>query len=286
MIAVILALSKLKEFATPTGMKPCTIKNLTVTIFIVLAAAMAVTAAPVNFNEVSLWVRARETDQTIVREITQRKLAQALTPQQEGILKSQGASDSLVRSLRSPNVIAPPGAVAASEAKSQPPRTAPAQERAADSAAENLRIFEVSSGHPINLSQWGGPDCEVAFNVLRFMGEDIVEPVVVDTVRTYNDVATYTGPLTSGPKTTQPYFRSERFTPYLGGDLKDDSYLIGDYISAVSHSVSRSLSIDRRNPVWVKGSPYILYPIYGVRGVSLYYIGSSSNSVKVAVTTP
>ena len=70
---------------------------------------------------------------------------------------------------------------------------------AADSAADNLHIFEVSSGHPINLSQWGGPDYEFAFNVLRFAGEDIVEPVIVDTARTYTDVATYIGPLAPGP---------------------------------------------------------------------------------------
>ena len=61
--------------------------------------------------------------------------------------------------------------------------------------------------------------------------------------------------------------------------------MIGDYISAVSHSVSRGMSIDRRNPVFIKGVPYTLYPIYGVRGVSLYYIASSSNSVKLAVST-
>ena len=77
-------------------MKPYITKNLTLTAFLVLAAAMAVTAAPINFSEVSLWVRARETDQSIVREVTQRKLAHALTPQQEATLKSQGASDSLV----------------------------------------------------------------------------------------------------------------------------------------------------------------------------------------------
>jgi hypothetical protein len=39
-------------------MKPCTTKNLMLTILIVLAAAMAVMAAPINFSEVSLWVRA------------------------------------------------------------------------------------------------------------------------------------------------------------------------------------------------------------------------------------
>ena len=254
-------------------------------IFAAFAGAITITAAPVNFNEVSLWVRARETDRSIVREVSQRKLARALTPQQETTLKSQGASDSLVQSLRSQNLIAAPADVAASETKSQPPKMTQPLEMAPDSAADNLQIFEVPSGHAINLSQWGGPDYEFAFNVFRFAGEDIVEPVIVDTVRTYTDVATYIGPLSNGPRSAQPYFRSERLTPYLGGDLKDDTYLIGDHISAVSHSVSRGMSIDRRNPVLSKDVPYTLYPVYGVRGVSLYYIASSTNSVKLAIST-
>jgi hypothetical protein len=267
-------------------MKPYTTKNLMLTIFLVLAAAMAVTAAPVNFSEVSLWVRARETDQSIVREVGQRKLARALTPQQEATLKSQGASDSLVQSLRSPNVLASPTDVAASETKSQPPQmTQPSHEMAPDSESDNLYIFEVSAGHPINFSQWGGPDYEFAFNIFRFAGEDVVEPVIVDTVRTYTDVATYIGPLSNGPRSAQPHFRSERLTPYLGGDLKDDTYMIGDYTTAVSHSVSRGMSIDRRNPILIKDVPYVLYPVYGVRGVSLYYIASSTDSVKLAVST-
>ena len=162
-----------------------TTKNLILTVFLVLAAAMAVTAAPINFSEVSLWVRARETDQSIVTEVSQRKLARALTPQQEATLKAQGASDSLVQSLRSPKIIATPAELAASEVKSQPPRMPQSQEMAPDSAADNLHIFEVSAGHPVNLSQWGGPDCEFAFNIYRFAGEDVVEPVIVDTVRTY-----------------------------------------------------------------------------------------------------
>jgi len=266
-------------------MKPYITKNLTLTAFIVLGAAMAVTAAPINFSEVSLWVRARETDQSIVREVSQRKLTRALTPQQEATLKSQGASDALVQSLRSPNIMAAPAEVAASEAKSQPPRIPQMQEMAADSAAANLHIFEVSFGHPINLSQWGGPDYEFAFNLFRFAGEDYVEPVVVDTVRTYTDIATYIGPSGTDWRTAQPYFRSERFTPYLGGDLNDGSYLNGNSIAAVSRSVFRGMSIDRRNPVFIKDVPYTLYPIYGVRGVSLYYIASSSNSVKLAINT-
>jgi hypothetical protein len=250
-----------------------------------LATAPIITARPTDFSEVSLWVRARETDKSIVQEVSQRKLVRALTPQQEATLKSQGASDSLVQSLRSPNVIASPAEVAASEVRSQPPRVTQSQETASDSAADSLQIFEVSAGHPINLNQWGGPDYEFAFNIWRFAGEDITETAVVDTVRTYTDVATYIGPLDPGSPTTQPCFRSNRFTPYLGGDLKDNSYITAGYTSAVSHSTSRGISIDKRNPVFIKGVPYTLYPIYGVRGVSLYYIGSSSNSVKLAVNT-
>ncbi len=248
---------------------------------------MAITAAPINFSEVSLWVRARETDQSIVREVNQRKLARALTPQEEATLKAQGASDSLVQSLRNAKVIAAPAEVAATEPKSQPQRMPHSQDMENDSAADHLHIFEVSAGHPINLSQWGGPDCEFAFNIYRFAGENIVEPVIVDTVRTYTDVATYIGPLGNGhPRSAQPHYRGEqRLTPYLGGDLKDDSYLIGDYATAVSHSVSRGMSIDRRNPVFIRGVPYTLYPIYGTRGVSLYYITSSTDSVKLAVSS-
>jgi hypothetical protein len=255
------------------------------TAFLVLAAAMAITAAPINFNEVSLWVRARETDQSIVREVSQRKLAHALTPQQEATLKSQGASDSLVQSLRSPKVLAVPAEVAASEVKSQPPRMPEAPEATADSAADSLHIFEVPAGYSINLSQWGGPDYEFAFNIFRLAGENIVEPVVVDPVRTYTEVATYTSHLSPRPDTTQTWYRNERFTPYIGGDFKDNHYMIGDFVSTSSRSVSRGISIDRHNPVFIKDVPYALYPIYGVRGVSLYYIATSCNSVKLAVNT-
>ncbi len=82
-----------------------------------------------------------------------------------------------------------------------------------------MHIFEVSAGHPINLSQWGGPDCEFAFNVFRFAGEDVVEPVIVDTVRTYTDVATYIGPLGTGPRTTQPHYRGEQSSPRISAAI-------------------------------------------------------------------
>jgi hypothetical protein len=254
-------------------------KIILVTAITVLAGAFSALAAPVNFNEVSLWVRAKETDKTILNEVKGRKLAKALTPQQESVLKSQGASDSLVQSLRSPAVIASAADIAASEVKTP----APQEPVASESANDNFHVFEVASGHPVNLSQWGGPDTEFAFTIFRYAGENIVEPAVIDPVRTYTDVATYIGPIGSVQRSALPHFRSDRLTPYLGGDLKDDHYMIGDYMSAVSHSTSRGMSIDHKHPVYIKGIPYILYPVYGAGNTSLYYIGNTSSSVTLAV---
>jgi hypothetical protein len=259
-------------------------KIILITAITVFAGAISTLAAPVNFNEVSLWVRAKETDKSILNEVKERKLAKALTPQQETTLKSQGASDSLVQSLRNSALIASSTDVVATETKASASKTAPASEPDRELPRENLQVFDVTAGHPINLSQWGGPDYEFAFNIYRYAGENIIEPVIVDQVRTYTDVAHYVGVLGTGPRTALPYFRGgKHFTPYLGGDLKDDSHMIGDYIAVSSHSTTRAMSIDRKHPVVFKGSPYTLYPIYGAGGAELYYIGHGSDSVKLAV---
>src|SRR6476619_4157221 len=101
-------------------------KIILVTAIAVLAGAVSALAAPINFNEVSLWVRAKQTDKTILNEVKERKLAKALTPQQESTLKSQGASDSLVQSLRNSALVAPPTEVVTTETKAPAPRVAPA----------------------------------------------------------------------------------------------------------------------------------------------------------------
>ena len=259
-------------------------KIILVTAITVLAGAITALAAPVNFNEVSLWVRAKQTDKSILNEVKERKLAKALTPQQESTLKSQGASDSLVQSLRGSALVASSTDVAATETRAPAPKVAPRHEMSRDEAQDNLEVFDVTAGHPINLSQWGGPDYEFAFNIYRYAGENIIEPVMVDTVRTYTDVAHYVGVLGSTPRTAVPYFRGgKRLIPYLGGDLKDDTHLIGDYISVSSHSTTRGMSIDRKHPIVFKGSPYTLYPIYGAGMTELYYIGHTSDTVKLAV---
>jgi hypothetical protein len=261
-------------------------KIILVTAITVLAGAISALAAPVNFNEVSLWVRAKETDKSILNEVKERKLAKALTPQQETTLKSQGASDSLVQSLRSSAVVATTTDAASTETKATAPKVAQAPESDRDTGSDNLQVyvFEVAAGHPLNLSQWGGPDYEFAFNIYRYAGENVIEPVMVDTVRTYTDVAHYVGVQPAGPRSAAPQFRGNgHLIPYLNGDLKDDTHYIGDYIAVSSHSASRGMSIDRKHPVVFNGSPYTLYPIYGVGGTELYYIGHGSDSVTLAV---
>jgi hypothetical protein len=247
---------------------------------------MAAAAAPIKFGELSLWVRARDTDQSILREVSQRKLAKALTAQEEATLKNQGASASLLQSLKSSALVAAPADVTATEAKSPTTPSTTSHDADTESPAGNLHVFEIPAGHPVNLSQWGGPDYEFAFNIFRYAGENVIEPILVDQVRTYTEVAHYAGVLGTGPRTTQPHFRGGgKLIPYLGGDLKDDTHMIGDYIAVSSHSASRAMSIDRRHPVFIKGSPYTLYPVYGAAGASLYYIGHSADSVKLAVAS-
>src|ERR1700720_3150828 len=88
-------------------------------------------AGPIGFSEISLLVRAHESEAFIKDEVSQRKLLHALTPVQENILKSQGASDSLLQSLRNSNlVVAKEEAAAfdtANEQKSKPAQVGPAE---------------------------------------------------------------------------------------------------------------------------------------------------------------
>ncbi len=227
-------------------------------------------ARPIEFSEVSLLVRAHESDADIMEQVRSRKLLHPLTAQQEGLLKSQGANDALLRSLRDSRFTlssSQANAFTAEEQLAARNRPAASDQRGEnDSLGENVQIFDVSYGRPINLSRWGGPDQEIAFNCRRFAGEDLIEPVLTDNARTYVDTATY-----------------------LGQGRPDDSTTIFDrrnYVSVMAHESSRPISIDTNNPVSIRGVPYSLYPVYETRGLSLYYIGKSGGSVRLAVVLP
>src|SRR5205807_309916 len=77
--------------------------------------ASQLSARPIGFSEISLMVRMHESETSIKNEVVERKLLHGLTQPQEGILKSQGASDSLIKSLRDSNLVVSKEEAAAAE---------------------------------------------------------------------------------------------------------------------------------------------------------------------------
>lgn len=270
-------------------MKHPIIYSLLTALLLLLVGIATSFARPIDFNEVSLLVRARESESSIKDEVSRRKLMQSLTPQQESTLKAQGASDSLIQSLRSSNV-ASKEEVAASEAARQK-----AASKAGDAAGPNgpsVTVFNVAFGHPINLSQWGGADYEIAFYSYRVAGEDHIQAAMIDNIRTGTDVARNVTLVSEGEAFARDWFptnatRNWRYTPYdARGDLKDSRFNFSDSVALSSHSSARPLSIDWDGPIVIDGQPYTFYPVYGAGGVSLYYIGKASDrSAKVAVVS-
>jgi hypothetical protein len=215
-----------------------------------------------------------------------------LTPQQESTLKAQGASDSLLQSLRSSDLVASKEEAAAVEARDR--QTAVRAEEAASmiNSAPQVRVFNVGFGHPINLSQWGGADYEIAFYSYRVAGEDYVEPAMIDNVRTGTSVSRTLPLLSEGEAFARDWYpvneaRNWRFTPYdAHGDLKDNRFNFSDSVAVSSNSFARPLHIDWDSPVFIEGQPYTFYHVYGAGGVALYYIGKASDrSAMVAVVS-
>jgi len=262
-----------------------------------LLAASQLSARPIGFGELSLLVRMHEPETSIKKEVAERKLLHGLTQPQEGILKSQGASDSLIQSLRNSNLVVSKEEAAAVESAAAREASASAAEIHAGHHRHVL-VFDVALGHPINLSQWGGLDYEIAFYSYRFAGEDHIQPAFIDNVGT-RTVVYRSIPLESeGEVFTEDWFptngvRNWRYTPYNGsggtlsngrGDFRDvRSINFSDSVAVGSYSVSRPIVIDWNAPVFLEGQPYTFYPVYGAGGVSLYFINASTDSAKVAV---
>jgi hypothetical protein len=263
-----------------------------------LLAASQLSARPIGFSELSLLVRMHEPETSIKKEVAERKLLHGLTQPQEGILKSQGASDSLIQSLRNSNLVVSKEEAAAVESPAARESSASAAEIHPAGHHRHVLVFDVALGHPINLSQWGGLDYEIAFYSYRFAGEDHIQPAFIDNVGT-RTVAYKSIPLESeGEVFTEDWYptngiRNWRYTPYNGsggtlyngrGDFRDArSINFSDSVAVGSYSVSRPIVIDWDAPVFLEGQPYTFYPVYGAGGVSLYFINASTDSAKVAV---
>src|SRR2546421_5782986 len=208
-------------------------------------------ARPIGFSELSLMVRMHESETDIKNDVAERKLLHGLTQPQEGILKSQGASDSLIKSLRDSNLVALKEEAAAAESAAARESGAPSAEIHPARHHRHVFVFDVAFGHPINLSQWGGLDYEVAFYSYRFAGEDHVQPALIDNVGTRTVVYRSTPFLSEGETFTSDWFptngvRNWRFTPYNGvdydnrGDFRDSrSINFSDTVSVNSYNVSR-----------------------------------------------
>ena len=260
-----------------------------------LLAASLLSARPIGFSELSLMVRMHESEADIKNDVAGRKLLHGLTQPQEGILKSQGASDSLIKSLRDSNLVASKEEAAAAESAAARESSAPSAEIHPGRHHRHVMVFDVAFGHPINLSQWGGLDYEIAFYSYRFAGEDHIQPALIDNVGTRTEVSRTIPFSSEGEVFTSDWFptngvRNWRFSPYNGrdydnrGDFRDTrSINFSDTVAVSSYSVSRPVAIDWNAPVFLEGQPYTFYPVYGAGGVSLYFINATSGSARVAV---
>jgi hypothetical protein len=266
--------------------------SLSIFFLALLALSSQGSARPVDYNEVSLLVRCRESESSIRDEVTRRKLMRPLTTEQESTLKAQGASDSLVQSLRSSNLVASKEEADAVTARDR--RLAAARLEPAPAPRQQVHVFNIAFGHPINLSEYGGADYEFAFYSFRVAGEDHIESAMIDNVRTGTDVGRMIpeSGTSEGEAFSQGFFptngvRNWRFTPYdASGDLRDNRFNFNDSVAISSHSFSRPMHIDWESPVYIEGQPYTFYRVYGAGGVSLYYIGKASDqAAMVAVVS-
>src|SRR2546423_9379151 len=276
-------------------MKIPTAYRLSIALASLFVLAAPVFSKPIGFSELSLMVRMHQSEADIKNDVAERKLLHGLTQPQEGILKSQGASDALIKSLRDSNLVASKEEAAAAESAAAHESRAPSAEIHSGGHHRRVYVFDVAFGHPINLSQWGGLDYEVAFYSYRFAGEDHIQPALIDNVGTRTVVYRTTPFLSEGETFTSDWFptngvRNWRFTPYNGvdydnrGDFRDTrSINFSDTVSVNSYSVSRPVAVDWNDPQFFDGQPYTFYPVYGGGGVSLYYINSNSYSARVAV---
>lgn len=273
---------------------------------LVLAASLLITnqlsAKPIGFSELSLMVRMHQSEADIKNDVAERKLLHPLTQPQESLLKSQGASDSLLQSLRDGKLVASKEEAAAVESAAARQVSAPENEPTFHPGHHHhVLVFDVALGHPINLSQWGGLDYEIAFYSYRFAGEDHIQPALIDQAGTRTVVSPIipTGGLSADVAFPSDWFptngvRNWRFTPYNGHDYDQrwdfrdmrsidfgNTYM--DSVAVSSFMSSRPVAIDWDAPVFFEGEPYTFYPVYSAGGVSLYYINANTYSARVAV---
>jgi hypothetical protein len=248
---------------------------------------LAAFAQPMDFSEVSLLVRAGEPEPSITREVSQRKLAQKLSSDQETKLKAQGASDSLIQTLRNTTVVSAPAQTAPAAAVADRGRrsTRDGDSGAADDhkysrhrTQNNAEIIDVAVGEPVNLSAWGGADREFVFSrrsITDFRRmSSVYETVNFPFYRSQEAELT-----TDEVLMVEPVGSFTLYATYNGVEANGWEPMPANYTSITTHNYVRPIRVGRQNPVHIAGVPYNLYPIYAAGGVALYYIGRSSEDV-------
>jgi hypothetical protein len=207
-------------------------------------------------------VRAHESDSFILDTAAQRKLLRPLTPQEENKLRSQGASDALIRSLHNSGLVLSPSEAAAFE-NTNPPLPVRETGGGAPRAHKNTQIIDVDVDQPLNLSAWGGPDIELVFRAADIVETGRNEAELIDLSLSHVHYATHRG------------YRVPNWEP-----------VDPEYTSIVAHTYMRPLHIDWRKPVHINDVPYLLYPVYSARGTSIYFVGRvSDDMVRLAVVS-
>jgi hypothetical protein len=252
-------------------------------------------ARPIGFSELSLLVRMHEPEFSIKNEVADRKLLHPLTQPQENLLKQQGASDGFIKSLRDTNLVVSKEEAAAVESPATREGNVAASEPMSHPGhRRHVVVFDVAFGHPVNLSQWGGLDYEIAFYSYRFAGEDHIQPALIDQAGSQTIVSRNLPLQSEGEAFADSWFptngvRNWRYTPYSGagydgrGDFRDWRLNWSDSVAATQYSASRPIMVDWNDPVFFDDQPYTFYPVYGAGAVSLYYISANSYSARVAV---
>src|SRR5947209_2486773 len=168
-------------------------------------------AKPIGFSELSLLVRMHEPEFSIKNEVADRKLLHPLTQPQENLLKQQGASEGFIKSLRDTNLVVSKEEAAATENPATRESNVAASEPVSHPGhRRHIVVFDVAFGHPVNLSQWGGLDYEIAFYSYRFAGEDHIQPALVDSVGTRTVVYRTTPLLSEGETFTADWYPTNR----------------------------------------------------------------------------
>jgi hypothetical protein len=267
-------------------MQPHLRQLLVTAAFVFAFLPLAAFAQPMDFSEVSLLVRAREPEPSITREISQRKLAQKLSADQETKLKAQGASDSLIQSLRTSAVAAASQTTAPTTAVADRGRPARGERESAAAddrgyrqrAHNNVEIVDVGVGEPVNLSAWGGVDREFVFS----------RRSITDFRRMTSVYETVNFPFYRGQEAelttdevlmVEPVGSFAHYATYNGVEANGWEPMPANYTSITTHNYVRPIRVGRQNPIHIAGVPYNLYPIYAAGGVALYYIGRSSEDV-------